>query len=137
MLIELLFVQLSNSKLPHLIFSLKKKKLMFLVVQTIYLDPQLLSKSINIAHRGNGKVKIHKTWIPLNTETCFALNYWKTIVVRMAQETTPSELAVFFSVTCAIPALHDAIPVVCVICVVCDGGNLVLNDTILAPPGSR
>ena len=39
--------------------------------------------------------------------------------------------------TCAIPALHDAIPVVCVICVVCDGGNLVLNDTVLVPSGSK
>ena len=55
----------------------------------------------------------------------------------MAQETKPSELAVFFSVTCAIPALHNAIPVVCVICVVCDGGNLVLNKTVLAPSGSN
>ena len=55
----------------------------------------------------------------------------------MAQETKPSELAFFFSVTCGIPALHDAMPVVCVICLVCDGGNLVLDDTVLAPSGSN
>ena len=36
-----------------------------------------------------------------------------------------------------IPALHDAIPVVCVICIVCNGGNLDLNDTVLAPSGSN
>ena len=33
---------------------------------------------------------------PLNTETCFDLNYWKTIIVRMAQETKPLVNLQFF-----------------------------------------
>ena len=73
-----------------------------------------LCLSVFFAHRGKMEVKVHKTLITVDTETCFALNY---------QKSKPSELAVSPS--------HDAIPVARdAIRVARDGGNLFLSDTV-------